>query len=56
VRYFLEKGSDEMEKKQKKEQVIFSPPMVPSIYDPMGCYTGLPRDPFEKPVQDADDL
>jgi hypothetical protein len=24
--------------------------------DPLGSYTGLPEDPFEKPVQDADDL
>lgn len=27
-----------------------------NVYDPMGSYTGLPRDPFERPVQDADDL
>lgn len=24
--------------------------------DPLGMYTGVPRDPYEKPVQDADDL
>ena len=24
--------------------------------DPLGSYTGRPEDPFEKPVQDADDL
>ena len=24
--------------------------------DPMGSYTGVPADPMEKPVQDADDL
>ncbi len=24
--------------------------------DPLGMYTGVPRDPNEKPVQDADDL
>ena len=28
----------------------------PSNTDPNGMYTGVPRDPFEKPVQDADDL
>ena len=28
----------------------------PSNPDPNGMYTGEPRDPFEKPVQDADDL
>lgn len=24
--------------------------------DPMGSYTGVPENPLEKPVQDADDL
>lgn len=24
--------------------------------DPLGSYTGIPADPFEVPVQDADDL
>lgn len=24
--------------------------------DPLGMYTGVPENPFEKPVQDADDL
>ena len=24
--------------------------------DPLGSYTGVPLDPHEKPVQDADDL
>lgn len=24
--------------------------------DPLGSYTGLPEDPMDKPVQDADDL
>ena len=26
------------------------------ITDPNGSYTGRPKDPYEKPVQDADDL
>ncbi len=26
------------------------------ITDPNGSYTGVPVDPLEKPVQDADDL
>ena len=26
------------------------------ITDPFGSYTGLVKDPYEKPVQDADDL
>lgn len=24
--------------------------------DPQGSYTGVPENPYEKPVQDADDL
>lgn len=28
----------------------------PSNTDPQGMYTGVPDDPWEKPVQDADDL
>ena len=26
------------------------------VTDPFGSYTGLAEDPYEKPVQDADDL
>lgn len=26
------------------------------VTDPNGSYTGRPKDPYEKPVQDADDL
>lgn len=25
-------------------------------YDPMGSYTGIPQNPLERPIQDADDL
>ena len=28
----------------------------PSIVDPLGKYTGNPEEPYEVPVQDADDL
>ena len=28
----------------------------PIVTDPDGAYTGRPKDPEEKPVQDADDL
>ena len=34
--------------KEKKEEII--------ITDPFGSYTGLVKDPEEKPIQDADDL
>lgn len=37
-----------MKKQNKKEK--------PDAFDPMGSYTGVPADPKEKPVQDADDL
>ena len=29
---------------------------IPSFTDPQGSWTGIPLDPFEEPVQDADDL
>lgn len=29
---------------------------APIVTDPNGSYTGRSKDPFEKPVQDADDL
>ena len=29
---------------------------APIVTDPNGSYTGRPRDPEDKPVQDADDL
>lgn len=31
-------------------------PIEPSPLDPQGSYTGVPMDPRERPVQDADDL
>lgn len=30
--------------------------MQSALTDPQGMYTGVPVNPFEKPVQDADDL
>lgn len=50
-----------------KEEKIFYPPLPvnltglttfppPITTDPFGSYTGLTKDPNEKPVQDADDL
>ncbi len=29
---------------------------IPVVTDPMGSYTGVPENPYETPVQDADDL
>lgn len=37
-----------MEDKKRRDPVI--------VTDPFGSYTGLVKDPFDKPVQDADDL
>ncbi len=37
-----------MEVENMKEEKI--------ITDPNGSYTGRPKDPYEKPIQDADDL
>ena len=34
--------------KQDKKEII--------VTDPNGSYTGRPTDPYDKPIQDADDL
>ena len=44
--WHCKEGGDNM--KKKKEEII--------ITDPFGSYTGLVKDPDDKPVQDADDL
>ena len=38
-----------------EEDILFGIVRRP-LLDPMGSYTGIPADPLEKPVQDADDL
>ena len=51
-------------KREKKEiiwtQALRGNPIVadpaPIVTDPDGSYTGIARNPYEKPVQDADDL
>lgn len=56
-----------MKKNKKKRQYGDIPQNVPEMNnlsnksheiktDPMGSYTGRPANPYEKPVQDADDL
>lgn len=51
--------------KQMKKELMWAEalrgnPMVsdpaPIVTDPNGSYTGRPRDPEERPIQDADDL
>ena len=39
----------------KKGKEIKHPPVEGSM-DPLGSYTGVPEDPKDIPVQDADDL
>lgn len=34
---------------------VIGDPELPET-DPQGMYTGVPEDPYEQPVQDADDL
>jgi hypothetical protein len=43
-----------MSKKHKDKKQ--AKPMQSIQTDPFGSYTGVPADPNEKPVQDADDL
>ena len=53
------------EKKRVKKELLWAEalrgnPIVsdpaPIVTDPNGSYTGRPKEPAEKPVQDADDL
>ena len=39
--------------KEKKPQIYSG---CPISTDPNGSYTGRTKDPYEKPIQDADDL
>lgn len=43
-------------KKDKKKKPIFEESMQSVKSDPLGSYTGKPKDKYEKPEQDADDL
>lgn len=49
-----------MNKRQKavimSSQLRHENPLVFLPTDPEGSYTGIPEDPMETPVQDADDL
>ena len=41
---------------QKIQQLESNKPLYSPKTDPQGMYTGVPRDPYDEPVQDADDL
>ena len=43
-----------MDNKKQKTAEIAKEQQSPN--DPLGSWTGVPADPFETPVQDADDL
>ena len=48
-----------MKKKNEKKPMLIPPPLnigFPIVADPMGMYSGVTQEPFEAPVQDADDL
>lgn len=52
-----------MKKEKQAEQITNYPPLLGPMnmlglfkVDPQGSYTGVPEDPMETPVQDADDL
>lgn len=42
--------------KEKEAKLRRGDPFHRPMTDPQGSYTGVPQDPKEKPVQDADDL
>lgn len=44
------------EKMKKVEALAEENRMESTATDPLGMYTGNPEDPYETPVQDADDL
>ncbi len=50
-------------KEKRKTDIPFDPMHRQNVFiprdfpmDPLGSYTGQPIDPFDQPVQDADDL
>ena len=57
---FAAEGNTDLGDKMKKKIAPIVPdwPIAPgcSLTDPMGSYTGVPNDPEDTPIQDADDL
>ena len=47
---------DKQKNKEKGGEKNISATSQISITDPLGMYTGVPADPSDTPVQDADDL
>ncbi len=44
-------GKDKPKPGKVKDVSLFSPKT-----DPQGMYTGVPKNPYDEPIQDADDL
>lgn len=53
---FLNKHDKSHKKNEVMDKVENIISMKNSITDPNGSYTGVPKNPHDKPVQDADDL
>lgn len=61
MQYYSRKGSENLkDKSQKKSNPTEVAKKINRMKntdtDPMGSYTGSPKEPAERPVQDADDL
>ena len=60
----MPEGVEKVQKKEENKEIpyrippleLFAVPRGGIVSDPFGSYTGLVKDPYEKPVQDADDL
>lgn len=50
------KKDKELQKLQHRATVWPKGFIIPGNKDPLGSYTGIAMDPYETPVQDADDL
>ena len=51
-----EKKTNVKEQGMEKEKNTTIESVVRIECDPLGSYTGVPKDPYSMPVQDADDL
>ena len=60
----MPEGVEKVQKKEENKEIpyrippleLFAVPRGGIVSDPFGSYTGLVKEPDEKPVQDADDL
>lgn len=52
----MKKGKKQSVPDAEKKSIVNMKEPDGIITDPQGSYTGVPTDPYDKPVQDADDL